>query len=50
VSQPGAFAEGVRRNDINEQIRTIESQLTAAEMHAVAALYGAGATTRVAEP
>jgi cytochrome c553 len=44
-----AFAQGLRRNDINEQMRTIASQLTASEMHAVAALYGTGATTRVAE-
>ena len=45
----GAFAEGLRKNDINEQMRTIASQLTTAEMRAVAQLYGTGATARVAE-
>jgi cytochrome c553 len=45
----GAFAEGTRQNDINEQMRTIASQLTAAEMHAVAVFYGSvGKTDRVA--
>ena len=48
IAAPSAV--GRKRNDLNEQMRTIASQLTAAEMHAVAALYGAGATTRVAEP
>jgi cytochrome c553 len=37
-----AFAEGTRQNDINEQMRTIASQLKPAEMHAIAQLYGAG--------
>ena len=37
----GAFAEDTRRNDINEQMRTIASQLTSTEMHALAAFYGA---------
>ena len=36
-----AFAQGMRRNDINEQMRTIAKQLTADEMHGVAAWYGA---------
>jgi hypothetical protein len=35
-----AFAQGMRRNDINEQMRTISAQLTPGEMHAVAAFYG----------
>lgn len=47
--QLGAFKEGLRRNDINEQMRTIASQLTATEMHAVAELYGIATPTRVAE-
>ena len=37
-----AFAQGSRRNDINEQMRIIASQLTPDEMHAVAELYGSG--------
>ena len=47
--QLGGFKEGLRRNDINEQMRTIASQLTATEMHALAELYGIAAPTRVAE-
>ena len=47
--QLGAFKEGLRRNDINEQMRTIAFQLTATEMHAVAELYGVATTTRMAE-
>jgi len=35
-----AFAQGMRRNDINEQMRVISAQLTPDEMHAVAAYYG----------
>jgi cytochrome c553 len=35
-----AFAQGMRSNDINEQMRTIAAQLTQSEMHAVAAWYG----------
>jgi cytochrome c553 len=35
-----AFAQGMRWNDINEQMRTIAAQLTPDEMHAVAAWYG----------
>jgi len=33
----------MRQNDINEQMRTIASQLTPEEMHAVAVYYGMGA-------
>jgi cytochrome c553 len=47
--QLGAFKEGLRRNDINEQMRTIAYQLTPSEMHAVAELYGVATTTRMAE-
>jgi cytochrome c553 len=37
-----AFAQGMRQNDISEQMRTIARQLTPEEMHAVAAYYGGG--------
>jgi cytochrome c553 len=36
-----AFAEGTRRNDINEQMRVIAHELKPEEMHAVAGYYGA---------
>jgi cytochrome c553 len=39
--QLAAFAQGTRANDILEQMRVIARQLTADEMHALAALYGA---------
>ena len=39
--QLGAFAEGMRQNDISEQMRTVAKELTPEEMHAVAAFYGA---------
>jgi cytochrome c553 len=35
-----AFAQGTRRNDINEQMRVIARDLTPAEMHLVAVYYG----------
>jgi cytochrome c553 len=38
--QLAAFAQGMRENDINEQMRTIAAQLTQDEMHAIAAYYG----------
>jgi cytochrome c553 len=38
--QLAAFTQGTRQNDINEQMRTIAKQLTAEEMHSVAAFYG----------
>jgi len=41
--QLAAFAQGFRRNDINEQMRTIAVQLSSDEMHLVGQLYGAGA-------
>jgi len=37
-----AFAQGMRQNDIHEQMRTIATELTPEEMHAVAAYYGGG--------
>ncbi|MFZ3327654.1 MAG: c-type cytochrome [Methylocella sp.] len=45
--QLAAFAQGLRQNDINEQMRTIATQLTLGEMHALAAFYGAPESTRV---
>ena len=39
--QLAAFAQGMRQNDINQQMRTLAAQLTQDEMHAVAAYYGA---------
>src|SRR5258706_11701504 len=39
--QLAAFTQGMRQNDINEQMRVIAHELTPAEMHAVAAYYGA---------
>jgi cytochrome c553 len=47
--QLGAFAQGLRQNDINEQMRTIARQLTPGEMHALAAFYGAPESSRVAD-
>ncbi|HUL41713.1 MAG TPA: c-type cytochrome [Burkholderiales bacterium] len=44
--QLAAFAQGIRRNDINEQMRTVAKQLTPVEMHVVAALYGSAGTVR----
>jgi len=41
--QLGSFAQGIRHNDIYEQMRAIARQLTPAEMHAVAEFYGAQA-------
>src|SRR6202035_4344171 len=38
--QLAAFTQGMRQNDINEQMRTIAKQLTPEEMLAVAAFYG----------
>jgi cytochrome c553 len=47
--QLGAFAQGMRQNDINEQMRTIAKQLTPAEMHAVALYYGSHGGAQSAE-
>ena len=41
-SQLLALAQGMRHNDISEQMRTIARQLTLEEMRAVAAYYGGG--------
>jgi cytochrome c553 len=41
--QLGAFAQGFRQNDMNEQMRTIAAQLTPDEMHLIAEFYGVGA-------
>jgi cytochrome c553 len=38
--QLAAFAQGMRQNDINRQMRTIANGLTAGEMHAIAIYYG----------
>jgi cytochrome c553 len=46
--QLAAFAQGLRQNDINEQMRAIAKQLTPSEMHALAAFYGAPESARVA--
>ena len=46
--QLAAFAQGWRQNDINEQMRTIATQLTPDDMHVVAEFYGAGATPQIA--
>jgi cytochrome c553 len=47
--QLAAFAQGTRQNDINQQMRTIANQLTPAEMHAIAVLYGSYGTARTAK-
>jgi cytochrome c553 len=46
--QLAAFAQGVRQNDIDRQMRTIAKQLTPDEMHAVAEFYGTGAAAQSA--
>ena len=40
-----AFTQGIRQNDINEQMRTIAAQLTPDEMHLIAEFYGTGGTS-----
>jgi cytochrome c553 len=47
--QLAAFAQGIRQNDIYEQMRAAAKQLTPDEMQALAAFYGARASTRPAE-
>jgi cytochrome c553 len=44
-----AFAQGLRQNDIFEQMRIIAKQLTPEEIHAVAAFYAGGAGAPSAE-
>ena len=43
--QLAAFAQGIRQNDIYEQMRAVAKQLTPDEMQALAALYGTRAST-----
>jgi cytochrome c553 len=40
--QLAAFAQGSRQNDINQQMRTVATQLTPDEMRALAEHYGGG--------
>jgi len=47
--QMAAFAQDLRQNDINAQMRTIAKQLTNDEMQAIAALYAAQRTAQVAK-
>jgi cytochrome c553 len=47
--QLGAFAQGIRQNDINEQMRTIAAQLTPDEMHELAVYYGAEGAVRTSQ-
>jgi cytochrome c553 len=44
--QLAAFAQGIRQNDIYEQMRVIAKQLTPEEMHTLAAFYGTRAVTQ----
>jgi hypothetical protein len=39
----------MRQNDINEQMRTIATELTSEEMHAVAVFYGLEAAVRTTQ-
>jgi cytochrome c553 len=43
--QLAAFAQVMRQNDINRQMRTIATQLRPEEMRAIAEFYGRGAGT-----
>jgi cytochrome c553 len=47
--QLAAFAQGMRRNDINEQMRIIAAQLTPGEMHALAVYYGGQRAARTTQ-
>ncbi len=47
--QLASFAQGIRANDIGEQMRVIAKQLTPGEMHALASFYGSKETARMAE-
>lgn len=47
--QLAAFAQGMRQNDINQQMRTIAAQLTQDEMHAAASYYGAQSAAQTTE-
>jgi cytochrome c553 len=46
--QLAAFAQGMRQNDINQQMRTLAAELTPEEMHVVAVYYGAGEASELA--
>jgi cytochrome c553 len=46
--QLAAFAQGMRQNDINLQMRTVAMQLTSDEMHTIAEYYGSRPATRAA--
>ncbi len=46
--QLAAFAQGMRQNDINRQMRTISTQLRPEEMREIAEFYGGGAGTQTA--
>jgi len=47
--QLAAFGQGMRQNDINEQMRTIAAQLTPDEMHAIAVYYSAAGAVRTTQ-
>jgi cytochrome c553 len=47
--QLAAFAQGMRQNDINEQMRTIAAQLTPDEMHVIAVYYDAEGAVRTTQ-
>jgi len=47
--QLGAFAQGLRQDDISEQMRTIAKELTPEEMQAVALYYGAEGAVRTTQ-
>jgi cytochrome c553 len=47
--QLAAFAQGIRQNDINQQMRVIAAQLAPDEMHEVALFYSAAGSARTAE-
>jgi len=46
--QLAAFDQGMRQNDINEQMRTVASRLTPDEMRVIAEFYGPPATAQTA--
>ena len=46
--QLAAFAQGMRENDINRQMRTIATKLSPDEMRAIAQFYGGGVDARIA--
>jgi cytochrome c553 len=46
--QLAAFAQGIRQNDINQQMRIIAGQLTTDEMHAIALYYAGPSQARTA--